>query len=123
MTVDITLEVQSLQMFIILLPGLLKNDWTWPKVKPRHWQLATPCSLVQRIMEGERTPCLFLPMLSHQLLLAWGTTLSSEDVTPFSGCSEPVLPSSGMLSLASHGTGPRLPPECVATVSYVSEND
>jgi hypothetical protein len=39
MTVDITLEVQSLQMLIILLSRLLKNDWSWPKVKLSHWQL------------------------------------------------------------------------------------
>jgi hypothetical protein len=83
--------------------------------------LATPCRLVQRIMEGERTPCLFLPMPSHRLLLAWGATLSSEDVTPFFECNEPVLPIPGVLSLGYQGTGPRLPPECVATVSCVSE--
>jgi hypothetical protein len=52
-----------------------------------------------------------------------GATLSFEDVTLFSGCSEPVLPSLGALSLASQGTGPRLPLECVAVVSCVSEND
>jgi hypothetical protein len=39
MTVDITLEIQSLQMLIILLPGLLKNDWPLPTVKLSHWQL------------------------------------------------------------------------------------
>jgi hypothetical protein len=39
MTVDITIEVQSLQMLIILLPGLLKNDWLRLKVKLSHWQL------------------------------------------------------------------------------------
>jgi hypothetical protein len=26
-------------MLIILLLGLLKTDWPWPKVKPSHWQL------------------------------------------------------------------------------------
>jgi hypothetical protein len=36
MTVDVTLEVQSLQMLIILLSGLLKNDWQRLKVKPSH---------------------------------------------------------------------------------------
>jgi hypothetical protein len=121
MIVDITLEVQSLQMLIILLLGLLKNDW--PAAQSQAEPLATPCDLVYRILEGERTPCLFLLMLSHQLLLAWGTALSSEDVTPFSGCSEPVLPSPDALSLASQGTGHRLPLECVATISCVSEND
>jgi hypothetical protein len=39
MTIDITLEVQSLQMLIILLLGLLKNYWPRPKVKLSHWQL------------------------------------------------------------------------------------
>jgi hypothetical protein len=39
MTVDTTLEVQSLQMLIILLLGLLKNDWSRPKVKLSHWKL------------------------------------------------------------------------------------
>jgi hypothetical protein len=65
-------------------------------------------------MEGERTPCLFLSMMFHRLLLAWGAILSSEGVTPFSGCSEPSLPNPGTLSLASQGTGPQLPPDCVA---------
>jgi hypothetical protein len=36
MTVDITLEVQTLQMLIILLSGLLKNYWMRPKVKLSH---------------------------------------------------------------------------------------
>jgi hypothetical protein len=83
MTVDITLEVQSLQMLIILLPGLLKNDMatTQSQAEP----LATPCGLVHRILEGERTPCLFPPMPYHRLLLAWGAILSSEGVTPFPG--------------------------------------
>jgi hypothetical protein len=39
MTVDITLEVQGLQMLVILLLGLLKNNWPWPKVELSHWQL------------------------------------------------------------------------------------
>jgi hypothetical protein len=33
----LTLEVQSLQMLIIHLPGLLKNYWPWPKVKLSDW--------------------------------------------------------------------------------------
>jgi hypothetical protein len=85
--------------------------------------LATPCGLVHIILEGERTPCLFLPMSSHRLLLAWGATLSFEGVTPFSRCTEHLLPNLGALSLASQGTGPQPPLECVATVPRVSEND
>jgi hypothetical protein len=60
-----------------------------------------------------------LPMLSHWLLLAWDVTLSSEGVTPFPKCSEPSLPNLGALSLTSHGTGPQLPPDCVAAVPCV----
>jgi hypothetical protein len=41
----------------------------------------------------------------------------------FFGCSEPSLPNAGALSLASQGTGPRLPPDCVATVPCIFEND
>jgi hypothetical protein len=52
-----------------------------------------------------------------------GAILSSEGVTPFSGCSEPSLPNPCALSLASQGTGPRLPPDCVAVVPCVSKND
>jgi hypothetical protein len=52
-----------------------------------------------------------------------GATLSSEGVTPFLVCSEPLLPNPGALSLASQGTRPRLPPDCVAVVLYISEND
>jgi hypothetical protein len=107
-------------MLIILLPGLLKMTSRGPK---SSWALATPCGLVYRILEGERTPCLFQSMPSHWLLLAWGAILSSEGVTPFSGCSEPLLPSPGVLSLVSQGTRPRLPPECVAIVPCVSENN
>jgi hypothetical protein len=40
----------------------------------------------------------------------------------FSRCSEPLLPCSGALSLVSQGTGPRLPPKCIATVPCISEN-
>jgi hypothetical protein len=39
MTVDITLEVQSLQMLIILFLGFLKNDWLRPKIRLRYWLL------------------------------------------------------------------------------------
>jgi hypothetical protein len=78
--------------------------------------LVTPYGLVHRIMEGERTPCLSLPMLSHPLLLAWGATLSSEGATPFPGCSESSLLNLGALSLTSQGTGPRLPLDCIATI-------
>jgi hypothetical protein len=66
---------------------------------------------------------LSLPMLSHRPLLAWGATLSFEGMTPFLGCSEPSLPNLGALSLASQGTGPRLPPDCVVVVPCISEND
>jgi hypothetical protein len=48
-----------------------------------------------------------------------GATLSSEGVTPFPRCGEPSLPNPGVLSLASQRTGPRLPPDCVATVPCV----
>jgi hypothetical protein len=41
----------------------------------------------------------------------------------FSGCSEPSLPNLGAHSLASQGTGPQLPLDCVATVPCVSKND
>jgi hypothetical protein len=85
--------------------------------------LVTPCNLMHRILKGERTPCLPLPMLSHRLLLAWGATLSFEGVTPFPGCTKPSLPNLGVLSLAPQGTGPWLPPDCVAAVPCVSEND
>jgi ABC-type proline/glycine betaine transport system permease subunit len=51
-------------------------------------------------------------MLSHRLLLAWGAILSSEGVTPFSGCSEPSLPNPGALSLASHALKHR-DPSCI----------
>jgi hypothetical protein len=37
MTIDITLEVQSLQMLIIIFPGFLKNDWSRPKIKLSYW--------------------------------------------------------------------------------------
>jgi hypothetical protein len=73
---------------------------------------------------GGRTNTMFVPADAvPSAFVGLGPHSSSKDVTPFSGCSEPVLPSSGALSLASQGTGPRLPPECIATVSYVSEND
>jgi hypothetical protein len=85
--------------------------------------LVTPCGLVHRILEGERIPCSSLSMLSHQLLLAWGATLSSEGATPFLGCGEPLLPNPGALSLASEGTRPWLSPDCVAAVPYIFEND
>jgi hypothetical protein len=85
--------------------------------------LVSPCGLVQRILEGERIPCLSLLMLSHRLLLAWGTTLSSEGATPFLECSEPSLPNPGTLSFTSQGTGPRLPPDYVAAVPYIFGND
>jgi hypothetical protein len=52
-----------------------------------------------------------------------GATLSSEGVTPFPRCSEPSLPNPGALSLASQGTGPWLPPDCVDVVPCISEND
>jgi ABC-type xylose transport system permease subunit len=52
-----------------------------------------------------------------------GTILSSKGVTPFSGCSEPLQPCPGALSLVSQGTRPRLPLECVAAVPCISEND
>jgi hypothetical protein len=52
-----------------------------------------------------------------------GTILSFEGVTPFSGYSEPSLPNPSALSLASQGNGPRLPPDCVAAVPCISEND
>jgi hypothetical protein len=51
-----------------------------------------------------------------------GAIPSFEGVTPFSGCSEPLLPSLGVLSLASQGTRPRFPPECVAAVPCISKN-
>jgi hypothetical protein len=79
-----------------------KTGWAQSQVEP----LATPCGLAHRILEGERRPCLFLVMPSHRLLLAWGVILSSEGVTPFSRCSEPLLPSPGTLSLVSQGTRP-----------------
>jgi hypothetical protein len=85
--------------------------------------LVTPYGLVHRILEGERTPCLSLLMLSHRLLLASDATLSSEGETPFPGCSEPSLPNPGALSLASQGTGPQLPPDSVAVVPCISDND
>jgi hypothetical protein len=55
--------------------------------------------------------------------LACGTTLSSEGATTFPGCGEISLPNSGVLSLASQGTRPRLPLDCVAAVPCVFEND
>jgi hypothetical protein len=56
-------------------------------------------------------------------MLAWGAILSSEGVTPFSGCSEPLLPSPDALFLVSQGIGPRLPLECVAAIPCIFEND
>jgi hypothetical protein len=52
-----------------------------------------------------------------------GATLSSEGATPFPGCGEPSLPNPGALSLVSQGTGPRFPPDCVAAVPCIFEND
>jgi hypothetical protein len=56
-------------------------------------------------------------------LVGLGCILSSEGVTPFFECSEPSLPNPGALSLASQGTGPRLPPDCVGAVPSIFEND
>jgi hypothetical protein len=67
---------------------------------------------------------MFVPAdAAHQLLLAWGATPSFEGATPFPGCGEPSLPNPGALSLASQGIGPWLPPDCVADVPCVFEND
>jgi hypothetical protein len=41
----------------------------------------------------------------------------------FSWYSEPSLPNPDTLSLASQGTGPRLPLDCVAVVPCISKND